>query len=62
MLLDVSRLKEALNVHQISMQEEAQNLTKELVLLQEVINLKTNVVISLEILRTYKESLFHYKK
>lgn len=62
LVLDAHKLREATLNHQTTIQMVADKLTKQLDLLQEVIDIKTNVAITHRILEIGKESLFHWKQ
>ena len=62
MVLDAHKLGEATSDHQTTIQKVANKLIEQLALLQEVIEMKTNVVIAHGILKIGHESLFHGKQ
>ena len=59
LVLDAHKLKEATSDHQTTIQKAIDKMTKQLALLQEVIDMKTNVTIAHGILKTTQEPLFH---
>ena len=61
-ILDATKLRETVATHQVFLQSEAEKLVEDLSLLQDVIDMKTDVAISHGILRTGKESLLYWKK
>lgn len=62
LVLDAHKLREAASNHQTTIQKAVDKLTEQSTLLQEVIDMKTNVAIAHRILKTGKESLFHWKQ
>ena len=62
LLLDTDKLREAISNHQTIMHKASKNLTKQLALLQEVIDMKTNVAMTHGILKTDQEPLLHRKQ